>query len=97
MTVDSGAPVLGRDIFETGSACETPGASGPGGFNAMDILVSRTRQRPTTSEIDHWLVRENFRHLTPSGTPLVLALTFTRGGGFTVARILEIGKRIFVE
>jgi hypothetical protein len=63
----------------------------------MGDLVSRTRQRPTTSEIDHWLVRENFRHLTPSGTCLVLALTFTKGCRFTVARILEIGKRIFVE
>jgi hypothetical protein len=78
MTVDSGAPVHGRDVFKTGSACETPGTSGPGDFNAMGDLVSRTRQRPTTSGIDHRLVRENFRHLTPSDTLLELELAFTR-------------------
>jgi len=78
MTVDSGTPVHGRDVFKTGLACETPGARGPGGFNAMDVQVPHTRQWPTTSGIDHWRVRENFRHLTPSGTLLELDLAFAR-------------------
>jgi hypothetical protein len=68
MTACDFAPVHRRGDFETGLAWETPGASGPGGFNAMEDLVPRTRQRSTTSGIDHWLVREKFRHLTPSGT-----------------------------
>gem|GEM_PF-3608087 len=44
----------------------------------MDVQVPHTRQWPTTSGIDHWRVRENFRHLTPSGTLLELDLAFAR-------------------